>query len=273
MPELPEVETICKGISPYLLNQTIKQIIVRDCRLRWPVETKALQKTLINQPITKVSRRAKYILIHVPTGFLIIHLGMSGTLRILCDKTSLRKHDHFDCVLSSGNILRYNDPRRFGAILCAQTANNVPQLATLGPEPFNDRIDGKYLHQLAQKRRCAVKIFIMNARIVVGVGNIYANESLFSARIHPQHPVNELSATKFNHLLLAIQEVLTAAINSGGTTLKDFYQSDGKPGYFSQELKVYHRKGLPCFTCQTPIQTMQVGQRATYYCPKCQKLP
>ncbi len=271
MPELPEVETTCRGIKPYLLNQTISKVIVRHEQLRWPVETKILQKHLKDKPILEVSRRAKYILIRFPSGTLVIHLGMSGTLRIVDKATPLKKHDHFDCALSNDNVLRFNDPRRFGAILFVPNDESLPQLATLGPEPLGKTFNAQYLHNKAQKHRCNIKTFIMNQRIVVGVGNIYANECLFLAKIHPEQSANTITQVQYHRLFQAIQTILKAAIEKGGTTLKDFRQSDGKPGYFSQALSIYAREDLPCFHCKSKIKSIRIGQRATYFCPTCQK--
>lgn len=271
MPELPEVETTCNGLRAHLIKKTITKIFIRREQLRWPVPKKALQKNLVDAVISNVSRRAKYILIQVPTGSLVIHLGMSGTLRLVPLGTPLRKHDHFDCLLSSNNILRFNDPRRFGALLWHDKVHPLQQFEKLGPEPLSVAFHANYLHQLAQKHRLAVKTFIMDQKVVVGVGNIYASESLFLAKIHPLHPANALSLTHYQALYAAIQEVLNAAILKGGTTLKDFCQSDGKPGYFNQELKVYGRQDQPCISCGTLIQAIRVGQRSTYFCPHCQK--
>ncbi len=272
MPELPEVETTCRGIKPHLLKQTISKVIARHEQLRWPIEKKVLQKHLKNKPILEVSRRAKYILIRVPSGSLVIHLGMSGTLRIVDKKTALKKHDHFDCELSNDKVLRFNDPRRFGAILFSPFDEPLSLLATLGPEPLGKNFNAQYLHNKAQKHRCNVKAFIMNQRIVVGVGNIYANECLFLAKIHPEQSANTITEVQYERLFNAIQTILKAAIEKGGTTLKDFRQSDGKPGYFSQALSIYGREGLSCFHCKSIIQSNRIGQRATYFCPSCQKL-
>ncbi|MBN9287696.1 MAG: DNA-formamidopyrimidine glycosylase [Gammaproteobacteria bacterium 39-13] len=273
MPELPEVETTCRGISPHLVNQTITQVIFRHKQLRWPIPIKALKDHLIDATITEVSRRAKYILIQVPTGTVVIHLGMSGTLRIVSATTPLRAHDHFDCILSSNKILRLNDPRRFGALLWLPNHHTLAQLENLGPEPLSTEFTATYLYQSAQKHRSPIKTFIMNQKVVVGVGNIYASESLFMAKIHPEYPANALSLTQYQDLHKAIQKVLGKAIKKGGTTLKDFCQSDGKPGYFSQELKVYDRQEEPCLSCQSPIHAIRLGQRSTYFCPRCQPLP
>lgn len=272
MPELPEVETTCRGIEPHIQGQKIQSITVRETRLRWPIETKQLKKGLLNQPVLEVSRRAKYILIHFPTGTLVIHLGMSGTLKILKEKHPLLKHDHVEFVFNNGNIMRFNDPRRFGAVLFTSNQDELMQLKHLGPEPLSRAFSSEYLYTKAKKHRIAVKNFIMDQKVVVGVGNIYASESLFLAKIHPAQSANTVSLTQFQHLHRAILKVLKAAIQKGGTTLKDFRHSDGKPGYFSQELTVYGNENSPCIQCQTPITMMTLGQRSTYYCPNCQKL-
>ncbi len=273
MPELPEVETTCKGIEPFIFGKSIHNIIVREARLRWPVPTKILRANLITHQVKNVSRRAKYILIHFSTGTLIVHLGMSGTLRIASKTEALKKHDHVEFVFDDQTILRFNDPRRFGCVLFAK--NNEPHalLDKLGPEPLEKSFDGEYLFQKAHKHRAAIKTFIMNQRIVVGVGNIYANEALFLAGIHPNQMANTITLAQHQTLASAIKKVLKAAIKQGGTTLKDFRQSDGKPGYFSQALTIYDREGLACIQCKTFIKAFRLGQRATYFCPSCQKCP
>ncbi len=272
MPELPEVETTVRGIRPHLVKQTIQNVIVRNKQLRWPIPTLTLQRILPTQTILSVMRRAKYILIETSAGILVIHLGMSGTLRLVPKSTRPQKHDHFDCLLEDGLILRYNDPRRFGAILWAgPQLNSLAILKQLGPEPLSPDFHADYLLARAAKRSVAIKQLIMDAKIVVGVGNIYASESLFLANIHPLLRAKDLSAKQAKALCIVIRKVLQAAIKKGGTTLKDFYQSDGKPGYFRNELKVYDREGLDCTLCQTPINSIMLGQRSTYFCPSCQK--
>lgn len=271
MPELPEVETTCRGIAPHVINQTISQIIIREKRLRWPIPTKILQKELHHQKILSVTRRAKYIYIQFATGYLIIHLGMSGTLQIFPLNTDFRKHDHFECILQNGKILRFNDPRRFGCILWAQDPNQLAIIANLGPEPLSEQFSEKYLYQKAQRRHITIKEFIMNNHIVVGVGNIYASESLFLAGINPLMRAKELTLTQAKALCKAIRHTLEKAIAMGGTTLKDFYQSDGKPGYFSIELKVYGRNNESCYSCTKNIESIRIGQRMTYFCPQCQR--
>ena len=272
MPELPEVETTKKGIQPYLANTTITGVIIRQFSLRWPIAND-LADILTNQIINRVSRRAKYLLIEFDKGTLMIHLGMSGSLRILdkLEQGILGKHDHIDIELSNGYILRYNDPRRFGSVLW--TSDPISQhklIAHLGPEPLLKEFNAEYLQRQAQLKRCSVKTLIMNGKVVVGVGNIYANESLFLANIHPRTPAQSMSISQSVKLTEQIKSVLSRAIKSGGTTLKDFTNSDGKPGYFAQHLNIYGRKGEDCFICKSRIQHYKESQRATYYCPLCQ---
>lgn len=269
MPELPEVEITCQGIRSHLVKQTIQQVIVRHSQLRWPVATHQLRKQ-VGHTIIAVKRRAKYILIETSRGYLIIHLGMSGKLQIVPKNTPVRKHDHFDCILSSGQMLRFNDPRRFGAILWSASLTDLDLLNKLGPEPFSRQFNSRYLHNLAKKRTLPIKSLLMDNQVVVGVGNIYANESLFAASIHPLRPANQVSLPEMQKLCQTTRQILRRAIASGGSTLKDFYQADGKPGYFSQQFKVYDRKGLPCMRCKTVIESIKVGQRTTYFCLNCQ---
>lgn len=270
MPELPEVETTCRGIAPHIIDQTITQLIIREKRLRWLIPSEILVKNLISQKVLSVTRRAKYIYIQVTTGYLIIHLGMSGTLQVFPANIPHRKHDHFECILKNGKVLRYNDPRRFGCILWAEDPTQLKIISTLGIEPFDKQFKGEYLYQKAIHRKISIKELIMHNQIVVGVGNIYASESLFLAGIHPLLPANQLTLVEAKKLCKAIQVILEKAITKGGTTLKDFYQSDGKPGYFSQQLKVYGREQEPCVNCKKKIQAIRIGQRMTYFCPKCQ---
>ena len=235
MPELPEVETTCQGISPHIVNQTIKHLVVRRANLRWPIP-KNLSAQLSHQQVTGVSRRAKYILIHTTNGILICHLGMSGCLKVTQPDVRLEKHDHFDLVLERC-VLRYNDPRRFGCLLFTQDPlDQHPLFEHLGPEPLDPQFNAAYLQQKAQRSRSSIKTFIMNQKIVVGVGNIYASEALFLAKIHPKRSAHRISHTRLENLVDAIKSVLTKAITAGGTTLKDFYHSNGQPGYFKQKL-------------------------------------
>lgn len=268
MPELPEVETTKNGIAP-LINQKIKCIKVRESRLRWPVPQEI--KAIKNELILSINRRGKYILIELQSGFIVIHLGMSGSMRLLSQAQAPQKHDHIDLILANGTILRYTDPRRFGAWLFTTDLTTLPQLAILGIEPLSRKFTADYLFEAFKNRKTPIKNAIMNSHIVVGVGNIYACESLFKAKISPFKPAKTLSKNELNHLISAIQSILTKAIAQGGTTLKDFAQTDGKPGYFAQQLMVYGRAQKPCFVCQTRIEAQTIGQRNTFYCPTCQQ--
>ncbi|MHB8404882.1 MAG: bifunctional DNA-formamidopyrimidine glycosylase/DNA-(apurinic or apyrimidinic site) lyase [Gammaproteobacteria bacterium] len=270
MPELPEVETARRGIEPHLLNRTVSTVVVRDKRLRWPVP-RALIETLPGQRINSVTRRGKYLLLHTPAGTALLHLGMSGSLRVLPADTPAEKHDHLDIVLDSGRALRLRDPRRFGTLLWTTSdPGGHKLLRMLGPEPLGDDFDGDYLFAKARRRKVAIKNFIMNGHIVVGVGNIYASEALFLARINPQRTAGKISRERYQALAKAIRKVLNAAIKAGGTTLRDFSRADGEPGYFRQHLRVYGRAGKPCKRCGTTIAARVTGQRSTYYCPGCQ---
>ncbi len=270
MPELPEVETTCRGIRPHIVRQTIDAVIIRQHQLRWPVPDD-LPRCLPNQPVIEVSRRAKYLLLTFPTGTLLLHLGMSGSLRIVDPQIVAGKHDHVDFVFHHRKILRFNDPRKFGAVLwTTDPIAHHPLLRNLGPEPLSTEFTGDYLHQQAQKRTMAVKNFIMNNAIVVGVGNIYASEALFLAGIHPNRPAGRIALKRYRKLADSIQAVLTQAIAQGGTTLKDFVNEQGKPGYFQQSLNVYGQSGHPCPHCHNPIQSVKIGQRSSFYCSRCQ---
>lgn len=274
MPELPEVETTRKGIQPNIEGQTVTKLIVRNPNLRWPVDL-SLTETLPGLRILSVARRGKYLLLETAKGTLLIHLGMSGNLRVLTIGTEAQKHDHIDIEFENGFLLRLNDPRRFGAFLWQardgeQTLPH-PLLAKLGPEPLSSEFNGDYLYNSSRNRKVAIKSLIMNSQIVVGAGNIYANESLFLSGIHPQTPANALSRKQCSALAANIKQVLTEAIEQGGTTLKDFLSPDGKPGYFVQKLNVYGRDHQACPVCGTTIERIILNQRASYFCPKCQK--
>jgi len=270
MPELPEVETTLRGIAPHLLNQRISRVIVRDPRLRWPVPAQVSKAE--GQHCISLERRGKYLLIRLEQGGLIIHLGMSGSLRILENPLSPQKHDHIDVVLENGVCLRFNDPRRFGAFLWVDASMESHELLRdLGPEPLSAAFTADYLYQRSRDRSLAIKNFIMNGHIVVGVGNIYASESLFMAGIHPQRAAGRVSMQRYEGLVAAIRDVLGHAIRRGGTTLRDFVNSNGAPGYFAQELLVYDRAGKDCFQCGALIRQKVIGQRSSYYCPSCQK--
>lgn len=273
MPELPEVETSVRGVSPYLVGETIEEIVIRQPKLRWQVSAELNQ--MQGAKIQQIYRRAKYLIIQTDKGDILVHLGMSGSLGILnrsqCKEMS--KHDHVDLVTQSGTILRYNDPRKFGAWLWAADANHHELIQKLGVEPLSTQFTAEHLFTRSRNKTVAVKNFIMNNDNVVGVGNIYACESLFMAGIHPELAAQNLAKKQCERLVNVIKEVLNKAIIQGGTTLKDFIQPDGKPGYFAQVLQVYGRKGEACNDCGTTIETKVIGQRNTYFCPKCQKLP
>lgn len=271
MPELPEVETTCRGIEPHLIEQTITGAVVRQTQLRWPVP-RGLAKKITGQTIHAVERRGKYILIRLDAGTIMLHLGMSGSLRITDTDTPPEKHDHIDLQLSSKQCLRLRDPRRFGSLhWITSDASQHKLLKDLGPEPLSDEFDSAYLFQRSRKRKLAIKLFIMDSKVVVGVGNIYASEALFRAGIRPSRPAGRVTRREYQNLVAAIKTVLQDAIRAGGTTLQDFTNSDGEPGYFKQELHVYGRAGEACHHCQQPIKHRVMGQRSTYYCPQCQK--
>ena len=272
MPELPEVETTRRGVAPSLVGKTIADIVVRNPSLRWPVPTEV--QMAVGRQVTACRRRAKYLLIDVAgeSGGLMIHLGMSGSLRICEAADEPRKHDHVDIVLDDGKCVRFNDPRRFGVFTWFEApADDHALLRDLGPEPLSGAFSGGYLHSLSRGRRGAIKNFIMDGKVVVGVGNIYASEALFMAGIHPTRAAGRVSAARYEALRAAIRDVLERAIRSGGTTLRDFHGSDGTPGYFAQELLVYDREGLACFRCGSEIRRKVIGQRSSYYCPTCQR--
>ena len=269
MPELPEVETSRRGIEPHLVGATILHAVVRNGRLRWPVSDEI--HTLSDKRVLSIQRRAKYLLVELAEGWIIIHLGMSGSLRILPEGQLPGKHDHVDLVMDNGKILRYTDPRRFGAWLWASSLEECRVLSHLGPEPLHDEFNADYLQQKSARKKTAIKPWLMDNKLVVGVGNIYASESLFAAGIHPDRLANSLSKAEYERLVQAIKAVLTRSIEQGGTTLRDFLQSDGKPGYFAQELQVYGREGENCRTCGTAISAGKHAQRSTYYCRRCQR--
>lgn len=271
MPELPEVETTRRGIAPLVEKQTITGVTVREARLRQPVPAN-LSVLLSGQRLASVSRRAKYLLFHFPTGDLIVHLGMSGSLRIVRPSTPFKKHDHVELTFGGERRLRFHDPRRFGLMLWnAAPIEQHPLFAHLGPEPWDDAFDGQYLHAGARGRRTAIKNYIMDGRIVVGVGNIYASEALFRAGIHPKRAAGRVSIERYRRLVKAVREVLGEAIEVGGTTLRDFVKSDGEPGYFSLQLNAYGRAGEACRCGRATIRQQVIGQRSSFYCPKCQR--
>jgi len=270
MPELPEVETTLRGIQPHVLNQRIERVNVREPRLRWPVDSQT--QNAEGQTITHLSRRGKYLLLHLHSGGLLIHLGMSGSLRVLTERVEPQKHDHFDLEFEDGVCLRFNDPRRFGALLWAEGAvEQHPLLNKLGPEPLTTEFNAEYLYNRSRGRRLAIKNFIMDGHVVVGVGNIYASEALFMSGIHPNRQAGRIAFNRYEGLVAAIRDVLQSAIRQGGTTLRDFVGSDGAPGYFARELLVYDRAAKGCFQCNTPIRQKVIGQRSSYYCVVCQR--
>lgn len=270
MPELPEVETIMRGLRPQLENAVVEDVIIRHHQLRWPIPSN-LKRHLSHQKIVELSRRGKYLLIQVTTGTLLIHLGMSGSLRLLQQSALPARHDHLDIILSNNTLLRYNDPRRFGAILWTRDDPLFhPLLKSMGTEPLESTFTGLYLHQKALNRRVSIKPFIMDGKIVTGIGNIYAAEALFLAKIHPTTPAGLMTLQDCERLVASIKHILQAAILQGGTTLKDYVNSEGKPGYFSQKLHVYGRANLPCIVCEQPLCSIQLGQRSTVFCRFCQ---
>ncbi len=274
MPELPEVETTLRGIRPHLEGQRIERLVVREPRLRLPVPAD-LPERVAGRAVTDLARRGKYLLIGTECGTLILHLGMSGSLRVVPEGTPPGKHDHLDLVLTSARALRLRDPRRFGLLAWSpdppeRAAASHPLLRDLGPEPLGPGFGGDYLYGLSRGRRVSVKPFLMDAGVVVGVGNIYASESLFRAGIHPARPAGRIGLERYRRLAQDVRAVLAAAIAQGGTSLRDFVQEDGAPGYFAQELKVYGRAGEPCPGCGAPVRLRRIGQRSSFYCPRCQ---
>jgi len=271
MPELPEVETTRLGLEPLLLGRTIEAARVHNRALRWPVP-RGLSASLAGQTVASVGRRSKYLLLRCQAGTLIVHLGMTGHLRVAQAVEPRRKHDHVELLLDDGRALRFNDSRRFGAMLWTGDDPLVhPLLKDLGPEPFSAGFDAGHLMRRARGRRVAIKPFLMDARTVVGVGNIYASEALFRAGIDPRRPAGKIGAARYACLVNAIREVLAEAIDAGGTTIRDFADSTGQPGYFRIKLRVYDRDRQPCTACGTPIRQIRLGQRSSYYCPRCQK--
>jgi len=274
MPELPEVEITRRGIEPYLSGKLITGVRVSERKLRWPIP-RNLAARVTGRRIARVARRGKYLLVDCGAdgrpGWLILHLGMSGSLRIMGSRIKPQRHDHFDLLLGK-RLMRLRDPRRFGAVLWESgDIARHPLLAGLGAEPLEDSFSGGVLHAATRGRSVAVKLALMNASIVVGVGNIYANESLFHARINPRTPAGRLSLARYEILAAAIKATLQQALAAGGSSLRDFVHSDGTSGYFQQQYCVYGRAGLPCRNCGTPIRTLRQGQRSTFYCPACQK--
>lgn len=271
MPELPEVETTRRGLLPLVVGRHVRDVVVRNASLRWPVPPD-LGKRLRGQAIRDVRRRAKYLLFDLRKGHLLVHLGMSGRLTVLASGTAPRKHDHVDIELEGGRTLRYTDPRRFGAVLWLDSpAESHALLKNLGMEPLDEAFTGEALRARAKGRSVSIKQFLMNGEIVTGVGNIYASEALFHAGINPERSAGRVSAARYDRLAHAVRRTLRRAIDSGGSTLRDFASAEGRPGYFQTKHAVYRREGKPCRVCRTPIRALRQGQRSTFYCPRCQK--
>jgi len=270
LPELPEVETTKRGIAPHITGKTLRRTIIRNSQLRWPVPAAIHQ--IEGQTLLTVDRRGKYLLLRFASGTAIWHLGMSGSLRLVTADLPPGKHDHVDWIFDDGTTLRFNDPRRFGALLWTdENPETHFLLSHLGPEPLGAEFSGEYIFEKTRKSRLGIKLWLMNAQNVVGVGNIYANESLFASGVHPLKQANLLSGAKCDRLAEEVKKILSYAIRRGGTTLRDFVGGDGKPGYFAQELNVYGRGGEPCKNCGKALTEKRVGQRTTVYCTVCQK--
>jgi formamidopyrimidine-DNA glycosylase len=270
MPELPEVETARRGIAPHLTGRRILALTVRERRLRYPVAP-GTEEALAGQCIQRLRRRGKYLLLDLERGGVLIHLGMSGSLRVLAAASPPGPHDHLDLLLDDGGVLRLRDPRRFGCLLWTPgEPDEHPLIRHLGPEPLGPDFGGDHLYAASRGRRLPVKAFIMDARIVVGVGNIYASESLFLAGVHPARACGRIGRARFGRLADAIRRVLSRAIEEGGTSLRDFVREDGRPGYFARALQVYGRDGAPCPGCGAPLRQRRIGQRSSFFCSRCQ---
>ena len=270
MPELPEVETTRRGLLPHVAGRRIEHVLLRRADLRWPIP-REVEELLPEQHIEGIRRRAKYLLLDTAAGSALLHLGMSGSLRVLADDTPVRAHDHVDIALDSDRVLRFNDPRRFGCLLWQAPGQTHPLLAGLGPEPLSDAFDGDYLFALSRGRKAPVKTFLMDQAVVVGVGNIYAAEALFQAGVSPLRAAGKVSRERYAALAEAVKAILAHAITRGGTTLRDFISPDGAPGYFEQELSAYGRGGAPCPRCGRAMKQATIGQRTTVWCTRCQR--
>ena len=271
MPELPEVETTRRGVAPYVERQKVTGVRIYDRRLRWPVP-RGLTQRLIGQVVDRIDRRSKYLLFRTARGTLIVHLGMTGSLRVFSKPPPRQLHDHVDLEFESGIVLRYRDPRRFGAMLWSpRSARDHPLLAGLGPEPFEPGFNAEYLFRATRRRRAAIKLALMDNRLVVGVGNIYASEALFRAGIRPTRAAGRVSRKRYAALVEAVRDTLSDAIAKGGSTLRDYVDVLGAPGYFQLNYNVYDRAGEPCRACGTTIRAVRLGARSSYYCPKCQR--
>ena len=270
MPELPEVEVTRRGLAPHLVGQRIAAAIVRHAGLRHPVPEN-LRRILPGLVVRAITRRGKYLLLDCGVGWLILHLGMSGSLRIVPAATPAEKHDHFDLVLESGNCMRLRDPRRFGAVLWTTAPDTHPLLAKLGVEPLDAAFDGDFLHRATRGRRTAVKPLLMDSHVVVGIGNIYACESLYHAGIDPRSAADSISLRRYRRLVTAIRRTLEAAIAAGGSSLRDFVHADGSPGHFQQAYCVYGRADESCRRCGSRVKSLRQAGRASFYCPRCQR--
>ncbi len=271
MPELPEVETTLRGISAYILNSTVTRVHIRNPKLRWPVPS-SLPDYLLQVQFSQIQRRAKYLLLSCNSGTLIIHLGMSGSLRIVPVSEAYDKHDHFELCFANGKALRLKDPRRFGAVLwTTEAVDQHPLLQYLGPEPLSSDFNPDYLFKYSRGKKVSIKQFIMDSKVVVGIGNIYASEVLFACGINPKRAAGRISKARYKKLCAASKKILCQAIKQGGTTLKDFTGGDGKPGYFKQELLVYGRKNQACTQCGQKLKEIRLNNRSTVYCTQCQK--
>ncbi len=270
MPELPEVATTINGIRPFLQGAVIADLVIRERRLRWPIRAD-LKRQIQGCKVLDIRRRAKYIVVVLDRGGLLIHLGMTGSFRIATDQTIPERHDHFDFITDAGDVIRYRDPRRFGSLLyCEENPFQHGLLSKLGPEPLEADFTGTHLYQMSRARKIAVKAFIMDQSVVVGVGNIYASESLFMSGIHPIRKCSRISMSRYHKLANAIQYILTKSIDMGGTTIQNFADTDGRPGYFEQQLQVYGRVGEPCDYCGRIISSQVIAQRSSFYCNQCQ---
>jgi formamidopyrimidine-DNA glycosylase len=270
MPELPEVETTRLGLVARIVGRRVQQVVVREYRLRWPVP-RNLASRLKGAVVHSIRRRGKYLLFDCGSGHLLVHLGMSGRLTVVTPDHPLRRHDHVDIAFEGGDVVRFNDPRRFGAMLWVRDPERHALLKGLGVEPFDEAFSGELLHRLSRGRRVPVKQFVMDAHVVTGIGNIYANEALFAAGIHPARAAGRLSRQRHDRLALEIRRTLQRALAAGGSTLRDFVASDGRPGYFQLEYAVYGREGEPCPTCAATVRALRHGGRSTFYCPACQR--
>jgi len=271
VPELPEVETTLRGIEPHILNRQITSISVRNPSLRWPVPVNSLKDNLVSNSFLSIRRRGKYLILESLKGFVLIHLGMSGCLRIFDNKAAPEKHDHIDVCFDDNSILRYTDPRRFGSFLWTEKPESHVLINKLGPEPLGNEFSGTHLFKKSRKKKMPVKNFIMDSQVVVGVGNIYASEALFLAGIRPKKYAGKVSHDQYESLASEIRNLLNKSIAKGGTTLRDFVGGDNKPGYFKQQLNVYGRSGEECKVCRSILKNLKIGQRGSVYCSKCQK--